>query len=205
MADGQQTGDVWFVRGVPVELRQDVKRAAGERGVAIGRVVTEALQAFLRASDIRPIGQAAPTEELTELRGVVAELRQLVDGLDVREIDLAKRVAALEGGRTGQDASEPAEAPKARQQHQKATGSPPKAFKLKPDEEAAARLMADIQASDIELFTSGPSGDAAGRRLTVAGEDAVRRLYAVLPSYSGVARLIGSNKATVKRVIGATR
>ena len=63
--------------------------------------------------------------------------------------------------------------------------------------------MADAQASGVELFKPAKSGDVAGRRLTEAGEDLVRRLFAQRSSLSVVAHLVGANSTTVKRAVEA--
>ncbi|WP_188092622.1 hypothetical protein [Azospirillum sp. B21] len=128
-------------------------------------------------------------------------------------VELIQRIERVERHIAGMPAGVPHDAPKAapaiqqRQSHQNAPSAKPRPARtlprLAPDEEATARIMADAQASGVELFKSAKSGAAASRRLTEAGEDLVRQLFAQLPSHSAVARLVGINKATVKRVVEA--
>lgn len=183
-------GAVWTIRGVDEDVRKMAAEAAKARRLTLREWIEEAVRAHAPA----PVQKAEHPEP---------DQLDLVTWIDkVRELD--SRVAVLEAAEArpgSHDSASTGKVPKPRQ-NTSSTGSDSKRVtKLRPDQEAAARLLADIQASGVELFTPGPSGDPAGRRLTEAGEDAVRRLYAVLQSQSGVTRLLGANRATVKRVI----
>lgn len=191
MADEKQTGAIWFVRGVPAELREEVKRAAEHSGVTIGRVVSDALRRHLSAtlSDAAPAGfDSVLGSGLAELRQEVTSLRDRVDLLEGHQMSPNRPAPFVDRENTKK-------APPAK--------NPALPSNQSAQHEAAARIMAEIEASGASMFVPGRSGDVAGRRLSEAGEAAVLRLFAELPSLSAVARLVGTNRATVKRVVGA--
>lgn len=180
----------WVVREVDRELAAAVVDAAKRQGQRTGDLLNAIIRAWVES------GGDASSPADTDLRTAVAQL--------------AERVEALEARQERRGASKPGRQAELFANHQSASSGAPEgddalSVKLPAQQEAAARLMAEIEATGAELFAPSRSGDPAGRRLSEAGEDAVRRLFAELPSFSGVARLIGVNKATVKRVVEAGR
>jgi hypothetical protein len=78
MSDKEKySGAVWFVRGVPAELRAEVAAAAEEAGMKVGPWVERALRAALG----RPVGQGAPPDQgaAGDLAALVAEISATVD------------------------------------------------------------------------------------------------------------------------------
>lgn len=180
----------WVVREVDRELATAVVDAAKRQRQKTGDMLNAIIRTWVESGG----GASPPADD--DLRTAVAQLTQRVEALEARQ----ERRGSSKPGRQAELFANP----------QDASSSPPEgndalSVKLPAQQEAAARLMAEITASGADLFAPSRSGDPAGRRLSEAGEDAVRRLFAELPSFSGVARLIGVNKATVKRVVEAGR
>lgn len=153
MSEDKQTGAVWFVRGIPAELRNAVKLAADARGVTMGRLVSDAIRQHL--SDTEPGGgpAAAAGEDLR------AEL-----------VELARRVAALEARQTRQDAPAATEAAAGQAMAQNA----PAARKTAPRADAKTRMLPADQAAEAVRLHGEGFGERSIAKQIGATRDQVR-------------------------------
>lgn len=188
--EGSVASEIWTIRGVAEDVRKLASERAKAQRMTLGEWVAEAVRAHAAAK------VEAPEPVQLDLVELVERVKRLEQQMAAQTQQEGRQTVA-----SAPEVSELAKAPEPRQDAPKAARKGDRVPKLKPDQEAAARIMAEVEASGTELFVPAPSGDPAGRRLTEAGEAVVRRLYAVMPSLSGVARLTGANRATVKRVV----
>jgi len=184
-------GDVWTIRGVSEEVRKLAASAAKARRMTVREWIEEAVQAHAKVTEHDALLEPAKFDLVELIQRIERVERHIAGTATGTPQDAPKAAPAVRQGRSSQNA--PSAKPR-----------PARTLpKLAPGEEAAARIMADAQASGVELFKPAKSGEAAGRRLTEAGEDLVRQISAQRLSHSAVARLVGINKATVKRVVEA--
>jgi hypothetical protein len=185
-------GNVWFVRGVPAELRTEVADAAKRAGMKVGAWVERALRAGLNGPGIGPgsAGDLAALAKQVEQRGErLDSLCRLFEEQEKVVADALARLEALEGQVSA--ASRPSLARSDRTPLD--TVKPEKGAEIPVPPETAPELSGDAG----EVFATG--GNETRRRLTKLGVAEAIRMIQAGDADVDIARRLGVERGAIRQ------